>query len=113
MGDTERIKASPNYIGMGMLSIPTSIREALYHWEETRRQAKQQYGFHRENMLIDADNQLVLAIEEYAEQLMDKAVADFILSKDFKNAGGEIIKVRPELLGIEERLSELELRGDQ
>lgn len=62
------IKGSPNYIGMGMLSIPKEIREALYHWENTRQQAKHQYGYQRENMLIDADNQLVLAIEAYAEQ---------------------------------------------
>lgn len=60
------LKDSPNYIGMGMLSIPTVIRDALYHWEDTRQQAKHQYGYHRENMLIDADNQLVLAIEAYA-----------------------------------------------
>jgi hypothetical protein len=61
------LKDSPNYIGMGMLSIPEVIKDALYHWEDTRQQAKHQYGYHRENMLIDADNRLVLAIEEYAD----------------------------------------------
>lgn len=67
MSNTE-LTNSPNYIGMGMLSIPEVIRDALYNWEETRKQAKHQYGYHRENMLIDADNQLVLAIEKYASQ---------------------------------------------
>lgn len=62
----DELKNSPNYIGMGMLSIPEVIRDALYHWEETRQQAKSQYGLHRENMLIAADNNLVLAIEAYA-----------------------------------------------
>lgn len=62
----EDITKSPNYIGMGMLKIPEVIKDALYDWEETRQQAKYQYGFHRENMLIGADNQLVLAIEKYA-----------------------------------------------
>lgn len=52
---------------MGTLKIPTVIRDALYHWEDTRKQAKQQYGYHRENMLIDAENKLVLAIEAYAK----------------------------------------------
>lgn len=64
----ERIVNSPHYIGMGMLSIPNEIRDALYHWEDTRQQAKHQYGYQRENMLIDADNRLVIAIEDYVTQ---------------------------------------------
>ena len=68
------VRESPNYIGMGMLSIPVSIREALYHWENARQQAKKQYGYHRENMLIDADNKLVLAIEEYTLEQVKAAV---------------------------------------
>ena len=64
---SSELKDSPNYIGMGMLSIPEVIRDPLYHWEDTRQQAKHQYGYHRENMLIDAENKLVLAIEEYAK----------------------------------------------
>lgn len=53
------------YTGMGTLSIPLELREALDERQDIREQAKNQYGLHRENMLIDADNIFCLALEKY------------------------------------------------
>jgi len=76
------ITDSPNYIGMGILSVPSVIREALYNWEDTRQQAKRQYGYHRENMMIDADNKLVLAIEAYVAEVTEQTAMSLLQGDD-------------------------------
>ena len=65
------VKNSPHYIGMGMLKIPQEIAEAIYQHEQARQQAKQQYGYHKENIIINADNQFVLALEAYEKQAIE------------------------------------------
>ena len=68
----DEIAKSPNYIGMGMLSIPEPIKSALQEYHEIIRDSKNAYGHKRDTMNMHAENILVLAIDEYANNLTPK-----------------------------------------